>query len=138
MCKREAADVKERFPAMMKKTQQRERHLDSNVTTRDAESEVGADLEHGHRVTPCSPLFPPAPHAPCYAMKGVIHPQVEVLVDNEFEAEHQVICPLLVRLKRKNTVDTQPRLPPHPPPPTSLFLAAVVYCCTLFETVLYF
>lgn len=125
MCKREAADVKERFPAMMKKTQQRERHLDSNVTTRDAESEIGADLGHGHRVTPCSPLFPPAPHAPCYAMTGVIHPQVEVLVDNEFEAVHQVICPLLVRLKRKNTVDTQPRLPPH--------LAFPCRCCLLLH-----
>jgi hypothetical protein len=85
---RNEAGVKVQIPAMMKKTQQRERHLDSNVTTRDAESEIAADLGHHHRVTPCSPLDPP--HAPWYAMKGVKHPQV----GNEFEAVRQVSCPL--------------------------------------------
>ena len=89
--RRNAADVKRRFPAMMKKTQPRERQLDRSVTTRDAESEIAADLAvgHRHRVTPCCPLAPT--QARCYAMKGVMHPQVEVLADNEFEEVHQVI-----------------------------------------------
>jgi hypothetical protein len=69
---------------MMKKTQ-----LDSSVATGDAESEIAAGLGHRHRVTPWCPLAPT--QAPCYAMKGVMHPQVEVFVDNEFEELHQVI-----------------------------------------------
>jgi hypothetical protein len=69
---------------MMKKIQ-----LDSSVATRDAESEIAAGLGHRHRVTPCCPLAPS--QAPCYAIKGVMHTQVEVLADNEFEEVHQVI-----------------------------------------------
>jgi hypothetical protein len=123
--RRNAAVVEKKIPAMMKKTQLRERQLDRSVTTRDAESEIAADLAVGHRhlVTPCSPLAPT--QAPCYAMKGVMHPQVEVFVDNKFEAVHQVICPLYETPKQGYT---QPFPSPPPPPPPSPSLSFCLPC----------
>jgi hypothetical protein len=87
--RRGAADWKEQIPAMMKKHLQRQRHQDSSVTPRYAEMEIAADP--AQRVAARSPFVPS--HAPWYAMKGVMHSQVEVLVDNEFESVRQVIFP---------------------------------------------